>query len=102
MTKLAGGAAPKPLANARRKTEKVQQDLQVAGAEIGLAHEALERHLSPQDRHDDVDWAIGQNAAVEQKLEVAVEELEEVTELLAEESAERERLERALAGRGGA
>jgi cytochrome c-type biogenesis protein CcmH/NrfG len=94
---------PTQLDEARQKTGKVQQDLEVAGAEIGLAKEALDRHLPPEVKEGDVAWAIGQNAAVEQKLEEAVEELEQVTELLAEESAERERLEKRLAaGSGGA
>jgi hypothetical protein len=94
---------PTQLDEARQKTGKVQQDLEVAGAEIGLAKEALDRHLPPEVKEGDVAWAIGQNAAVEQKLEEAVEELEQVTELLAEESAERERLEKRLAaGPGGA
>lgn len=68
--------------DARRKADKVQQDLQVAGAELGLAHDALQEHLPPEAKQGDVAWAIGQNAAVEQKLEEAVEELEEVSELL--------------------
>lgn len=89
------------LDEARQKTGKVQQDLEVAGAEIGLAKEALDRQLPPEVKNGDVAWAIGQNAAVEQKLEEAVEELEEVTGLLAEEAAARERLEKRLS-QGGA
>jgi hypothetical protein len=88
-----------PLEQARARTHKVQQDLVVASAELGLAHDALERHL-PDDRHNDVTWAVGQSAVVEQKLEEAAEELEEVTGLLRQEAAERARLERALAARG--
>lgn len=89
------------LDEARQKTGKVQQDLEVAGAEIGLAKEALDRQLPPEVKNGDVAWAIGQNATVEQKLEEAVEELEEVTGLLAEEAAARERLEKRLS-QGGA
>lgn len=85
-----------PLEDARDKTGNVQRELEVAGAEIGLAKEALDRHLPPEVKEGDVAWAIGQNAAVEQKLDDAVEELEQVTELLAEEMAERERLQRQL------
>jgi hypothetical protein len=92
--------ASAPLEQARTKTGKVQRDLEVATAELGLAHDALERHLPPDEREDDVAWAIDQNAVVEQKLEVATEELEEVTGLLLREAAERARLERALAARG--
>ena len=90
-----------PLAQAQTKTGKVQRDLQIATAELGLAHDALERHLPAEAREDDVAWAIDQSAVVEQKLEVATEDLEEVTDLLQQEMAERARLERALAARGG-
>ena len=89
-----------PIDEARERTDKVQQDLKVAGAELGLAHDALEQHVPPEHRHEDVEWAIGQNAAVEQKLEEAAEELEQVTGLLEEEAAERARLEEALARSG--
>ena len=89
-----------PIDEARERTDKVQRDLRVAGAELGLAHDALEQHVPPESRHEDVAWAIGQNAAVEQKLEEAAEELEQVTELLEEEAAQRARLEEALARSG--
>lgn len=94
-------SAAAPLEQARAKTGKVQRDLEVATAELGLAHDALDRHLPPEERADDVAWAIDQNAVIEQKLEVATGELEEVTDLLRHEAAERARLERALAARGG-
>jgi hypothetical protein len=84
---------------AREKADKVQEDLRVAGAELGLAHDALERHVPPEAKKDDVAWAIGQNAAVGQKLGEAVEELEEVTELLEAETTRRKRLEKRLAQR---
>ena len=87
---------PTQLDEARQKTDKVQQDLEVASAEFGLAKEALDRHLPPETKEGDVAWAIDQNAAVEQKLGEAVEELEEVTGLLAEEAAQRQRLEELL------
>jgi hypothetical protein len=73
---------PQPLEEARAKTGQVQRDLEVASAELGLAHGALERHVPPEQRQGDVDWAIQQNAAVEHKVRQAAEELEEVTELL--------------------
>jgi cytochrome c-type biogenesis protein CcmH/NrfG len=65
-----------------------------------LAHEALEQKLPPEAKHGDVAWAIGQNAAVEQKVQEAAQELKHVTDLLHEEEAERARLEQALAHRG--
>lgn len=82
---------------ARQKTGKVQEDLEVASAELDLAHEALERHLPPEVKKGDVEWAVGHGAAVGQKVERAAQELEEVTELLHEEVAERRRLEAELA-----
>ena len=72
-----------PLATARDKTDQVQRDLEVASAELGLTHGALERHL-PADykKQGDIAWAIRQNAVLERKVRQAAEELEEVTELL--------------------
>jgi hypothetical protein len=67
---------------ARSRTDQVQRDLEVASAELGLTHGALERHLPPHARNGDVDWAIRQNAVLERKVRRAAEELEEVTELL--------------------
>jgi hypothetical protein len=90
---------PRRLEEAHRRTARVQQELEVASAELGLAHDALERHVPPEAKHGDVAWAIGQNAAVEQKVQDAAEELEEVTEMLREEKAERERLQRQLDSR---
>ena len=85
-----------PIDTAHRKTAKVQQDLEVASAELGLAHDALERHVPPTEKKGDVAWAIGQNAVVEQKVQDAAQELGEVKELLREEQAERKRLQRQL------
>lgn len=67
---------------ARSKTEQVQRELEVASAELGLTHGALERELPPQAKKGDVAWAIRQNAALERKMQQAAEELEHVTELL--------------------
>lgn len=67
---------------AKSKTEQVQRDLEVASAELGLTHGALERELPPQAKTGDVAWAIRQNAELERKVQQAAEELEEVTDLL--------------------
>jgi hypothetical protein len=67
---------------ARSKTDQVQRDLEVASAELGLTHGALERELPPEVKNGDVAWAIRQNKELEQKVQQAAEELEEVTELL--------------------
>lgn len=71
-----------PIAEAREKTGQVQRDLEVASAELGLTHDALDRHIPPEARQGDVAWAIDQNAALERKVQQAAEELDEVTELL--------------------
>jgi hypothetical protein len=67
---------------AKNRTDKVQQDLEVASAELGLAHGALDRSLPTEARKGDVAWAIEQNKILERKVQRAAEELEEVTELL--------------------
>lgn len=67
---------------AKTKTDQVQRDLEVASAELGLTHGALERELPPEAKTGDVAWAIEQNKVLERKVQQAAEELEEVTELL--------------------
>lgn len=67
---------------AKKRTDKVHQDLEVASAELGLTHGALDRSLPPEVRKGDVAWAIAQNKILERKVQEAAEELEEVTELL--------------------
>lgn len=72
---------------ARSRTEDVQRDLEVASAELGLTHGALERHLPPAGRNADVAWAIAHNEVLERKVQQAAEDLEEVTQLLAQVKA---------------
>ncbi len=74
---------------ARNKTVEVQRELEVASAELGLAHGALEREV-PQSvkEKSDVAWAIRQNAVLERKVQQAAEELEHVTELLEQAQGE--------------
>lgn len=67
---------------AKSRTEEVQRDLEVASAELGLTHGALERELPPEVKKGDVAWALHQNAVLERKVQQAAEDLEEVTELL--------------------
>jgi hypothetical protein len=64
------------------KTDQVQRDLEVASAELGLTHGALERELPAYLRTGDLAWAIQQNAVLERKMQQAADELEEVAELL--------------------
>ena len=67
---------------ARSKTDQVHRDLEVASAELGLTHGALERELPPGVKKGDVAWALHQNKVLERKVQQAAEELEEVSELL--------------------
>jgi hypothetical protein len=79
---------PNPhLEAAKSKTDQVQRDLEVASAELGLTHGALERNVPPEHRNEDVAWAIRQNAVLERKVQQAAEELEEVTDLLEQAQA---------------
>lgn len=71
---------------AKARTEQVQKELEVASAELGLTHGALDRSLPPEQRNGDVAWAIEQNRILEQKVQQAAEDLEEVTELLGQVS----------------
>lgn len=90
----------RPIEVARDKTDAVQEDLAVAGAELHLTNTALDRSLPESVRQGDVGKALEQNGIVQQKVTQAAEELAEVTELLEEEIAERHRLEAELAQRG--
>lgn len=89
-------AQPKPIAQAKAKTEQIKEELDIAGAELHLSNTALDRSLPPDQIKGDVRKALDQNAVVEEKVSDAAEELHEVKELLEEEIAERHRLEREL------
>ena len=88
------------LSRAREKTGHVQRELELAGAELGLANAVLGSKL-PEGVKDsrELQHALSQNEAIEGKVLEAADELQVVTELLDEEVAERERLERELASR---
>lgn len=87
---------PKPIEQAAAKTEQVQQDLTVAEAELHLTNTVLERALADPDKQGDVQKAVDQNSAIEEKVGDAAEELQEVTDLLHAEVSERQRLEQEL------
>jgi hypothetical protein len=76
--------APHPnIEQAKTRTVEVQRELEVASAELGLTHGALEREVPETVKQkDDVAWAIRQNAELERKVQQAAEDLEQVTELL--------------------
>lgn len=73
---------------ARAKTDEVQRELEVASAELGLTHGALDRHLPKDQRNDDIAWAIAQNEVLERKVQQAADDLEVVTELLEQAKAQ--------------
>jgi hypothetical protein len=90
----------KPIEKARDKTSEVRQDLEVAEAELHLTNTALERSLPESQKKGDVGRALAQNSEIEGKVQEAAEELAVVTELLEEEVAQRERLEKELEAAG--
>lgn len=91
------GELPKPIEEAAAKASQVQQDLAVAEAELNLTNTVLGRARDDaEESREDVRKAVRQNAATEEKVGGAAEELQEVTELLQEEISERERLEQEL------
>ncbi|QJW84904.1 hypothetical protein HK414_18935 [Ramlibacter terrae] len=70
------------------KTDEVQRELEVASAELGLTHGALDRNLPPHERSEDVARAIAQNEVLERKVAQAAEDPEEVVEMLEQVKAE--------------
>lgn len=94
-------ARPGPrLYRARQKTVRVQEQLEVASAELGLTNAVLGHSLPESVKQSrDVKRVLIQNEVIEDKVQQAAEELQVVTELLQEEVAERERLERELENR---
>lgn len=100
MTVQTSAAQPgRPLYRARRKTNDVRARLEVASAELGLTNLILGKQQDSVERSSDVQRALNQNEAIEEKVQEAADELQVVTDLLDEEVAERERLERELASR---
>lgn len=94
------GRRGRPLHRAREKTGRIQQRLAVAGAELELTNSVLDRSLPDSVKSsNDVQRALSQNGVIEEKVQEAAEELQVVKDLLQEEVAERERLERELARR---
>lgn len=89
----------RPIEQARQTTQKVREDLELAGAELHLTTTILERALPPQHKTGDVRKAIERNEAVAVDVADAKEELQQVEAMLAQEIVERERLEHELARR---
>lgn len=66
---------------AGKKTVKVQRKLRVAESELRTANSVL-RKAVPKNAHRDIDEALAESTAAEQKVHEATDELEVVTELL--------------------
>ena len=94
--KIIDTALPRPMEHAKAKAENVQEELLVAGAELHLANTVLKKSLPEREKKGDVAKALAQQATVEEKVTHAAEELEQVTDLLDEEVAQRQRLENEL------
>ncbi len=93
----AGQPAPShPIEDAKAKTVQVKEQLELAGAELHLSNSVMRRSLARGEQRGEVRKALDQYAQVEEKVVDAAEELNDVTELLEEEIAERQRLELAL------
>ena len=84
------------VASAKSKTEKVQEDIQLAEAELHLANLVITDKLAESVSDADLAQAVTQNEQVEEKLRDAGEELKLVTDLLASEEADRIKLEEKL------
>ena len=89
----------KPIEIAKKKAEDVQEQIDVASAELHLTNTVLESDLSASQKEGDVGKALEQNQATEERINQAADELAEVSEQLEEEVAQRHRLEQELARR---
>jgi hypothetical protein len=77
------------VATAGRKTHKVQRKLKEAEAELHTANEILVKAKAKEARDkQDMEIAVEQNAAAEEKVHDAAEELQVVKQLLAEADAD--------------
>ncbi len=93
----AGAQEMRPITTAQRKTARIRNQLKVAQAELNLTNEVLDKRLPASVKQGEVGTALAQREAIEDKVEEAAQELSVVHELLDEEVAQRERLEKKLA-----
>ncbi len=86
------------VASAKSKTEKVQEDLHRAEAELHLANLVITDKLAESVSVSDTDLAqaVTHNEQVEEKLRDAGEELQAVNDLLSSEERDRLKLEQSL------
>lgn len=84
------------VASAKTKTEKVQEDIELAEAELHLANLVITDKLAASVSDADLAKAVTHNEQVEEKLHEASEELQAVNDLLASEERDRLKLEQSL------
>jgi len=85
------------VASARTRTEKVQEDIELAEAELHLANLVITDKLAESVSDVDLAKAVIHNEMVEEKLHDAHEDLKVVADLLNSEEQDRKKLEQALA-----
>jgi hypothetical protein len=85
------------VASAKSRTEKVQDDIQLAEAELHLANAVITDKLADTATDAELAKAVVHNEQVEARLRDASEDLQVVTDLLTSEERDRLRLEAALA-----
>jgi hypothetical protein len=90
------------VASARSTTEKVQDDIQLAEAQLHLANLVITDKLADSVSDADLAKAVAHTEQVEEKLHDAGESLKVVTNLLQSEEIDRQRLEQAAQADGGA
>jgi hypothetical protein len=83
------------VASAKSTTEKVQEDIQLAEAELHLANLVITNKLADSVSDVDLAQAVAHNEQVEEKLRDAGENLQTVSDLLNSEERDRRRLEQA-------
>jgi hypothetical protein len=84
------------VASAKSKTEKVQEDIERAEAELHLANLVITDKLAESVSDADLAKAVTHNEMVEEKLQNAGKDLKLVTELLGSEEQDRLKLEQSL------
>lgn len=83
------------VASAKSTTERVQQDIELAEAELHLANLVITDKLADSVSDADLAKAVSHNENIEEKLRDAGENLQLVSELLNSEERDRLRLEQA-------
>ena len=85
------------VASAKNKTEKVQEDIELAEAELHLANLVITDKLAESVSDAELEKAVTDNTIVEAKLHAAGEDLKLVTDLLKSEERDRKQLEAMVA-----